>query len=198
MAIDAQMPRNLLLLDLDETLIHARETPLERPADFLAFQYHIYRRPHLEHFLETCADHYELAVWSSASDQYVEAVVREIVPPSIRLKFVWGRSRASLKRVITDQDGFFDPQDHLSYRKPLAKLKRLGWPLERILIVDDTPSKSRQNYGNAIYPKAWEGEPDDEELKLLSHYLPKLADCANVRSVEKRNWRSEARRMLQF
>ena len=90
---------------------------------------------------------------------------------------------------MTDNDGFSDPWDHLNYRKPLVKLKRHGWPLERVLILDDTPSKSAQNYGNAIYPKPFEGDPNDDELALLAKYLPELASCENVRKVEKRNWR---------
>lgn len=188
---ESQQGKALLVLDLDETLIYGCEEPLDREADFMACHFHIYRRPHLDTFLSICAQHFELAVWSSASDGYVDAVVREIFPATIPLHFVWGRSKATLKRVMTDQDGFWDPQDHLSYRKPLAKLKKLGWPLERILILDDTPSKSRQNYGNAIYPKAWEGEGDDEDLLLLSYYLPTLAGKPNVRTLEKRNWRSE-------
>lgn len=184
--------RNLLVLDLDETLIFATEEPLARAADFTAFQYHIYRRPYLDQFLAVCAQHYELGVWSSATDGYVEQIAKNIIPNSIALHFVWGRSKATLRRVITDERGFLDPHDHLSYRKPLVKLKRFGWPLARILIVDDTPNKSRQNYGNAIYPRPWEGTEDDNELLLLSRYLPTLADCVNVRSVEKRSWRSKA------
>lgn len=180
------------MLDLDETLIFATEDGLDRSADFEAFQYHVYKRPYLDFFLEVCTQNFALAVWSSASDDYVAHIVENIVPRTIPLEFVWGRRRASLKRVMTDESGHFNPQDHLSYRKPLVKVKKLGWPIERILIVDDTPSKSRQNYGNAIYPSPWEGDPSDEELLLLSRYLPTLADCPNVRAVEKRDWRSKA------
>lgn len=39
----------LLILDLDETLIHATEQP-EREADFQIFHYHVYKRPYLEEF----------------------------------------------------------------------------------------------------------------------------------------------------
>jgi hypothetical protein len=40
----------LLILDLDETLIHASEEQLDREADFRVFGYHVYIRPHLEPF----------------------------------------------------------------------------------------------------------------------------------------------------
>lgn len=191
----ATTAHKLLILDLDETLIFATEEPLARPADFSAFQYHVYRRPFLDSFIATMAEHYSLAVWSSASDDYVDVVVENIWPNDIGLEFVWGRSKASMRTVITDSSYDGDPSNHLSYRKPLSKVKKLGWSLESTLILDDTPSKSAQNYGNAIYPKEWEGDEEDEELLLLSRYLPTLADVPNVRAIEKRDWRSKAMAM---
>lgn len=184
--------RILLVLDLDETLIYATETPLDRPPDFDVYDYHVYRRPHLDTFLATCFEHFTVAIWSSASDAYVEAVVDRIFPDPARLLFVWGRSRATLRRVRDFDDGAitYDPWDHLHYRKPLKKVRRWGWPLERVLIVDDTPRKSAQNFGNAIYPRPYEGEPDDDELARLGDYIVTLRDAPNVRTIEKRGWRN--------
>ncbi|WP_423605910.1 NIF family HAD-type phosphatase [Sphingomonas sp. MS122] len=187
--------RILLILDLDETLIHATEAPLERPADFNVFDYHVYRRPYLTEFLVACMGSFELAVWSSASDDYVELITREIFGAA-PLHFVWGRSRATLPRVIRSDDYLYWPTDHRHYVKPLAKAKKLGWPLERILIVDDTPEKCVRNYGNAIYAHPFEGDPADDELRLLAAYLETLKDCSNVRAVEKRRWRAAARELL--
>lgn len=182
--------RTLLILDLDETLIHAAERPLDRPADFIVYDYHVYRRPHLDAFLAECARHFELAVWSSASDDYVRAVVARIFPDPAALHFVWGRSKATLRRMSPYDDGYMlDPWDHLHYVKPLTKVRRAGWRLDRVLIVDDTPEKCVRNYGNAIYPRPYEGEPDDAELQHLARYLTTLKDEANVRTIEKRRWR---------
>lgn len=184
--------RILLILDLDETLIHASETPLARAADFVVYDYHVYRRPHLERFLALAMRDFDLAVWSSASDDYVHSVVGHIFPDPSVLQFVWGRSRASLRRVFQDESGYMiDPWDHTHYLKPLTKVRRAGWSLERVLIVDDTPEKCMRNYGNAIYPRAYEGAPDDDELLLLGPYLSSLKDQDDVRRLEKRGWRSE-------
>ncbi|WP_232089955.1 HAD family hydrolase [Sphingomonas sp. HMP6] len=140
--------------------------------------------------MEECARNFEIAVWSSASDEYVRSVVESIFPDPSLLHFVWGRSRASLRRTSPYDDGnFFDPWDHLHYRKPLSKVRRGGWNLERVLIVDDTPEKCVQNFGNAIYPKPFEGSLEDNELRLLTAYLKTLKDEANVRRLEKRRWR---------
>lgn len=191
----AQDQRTLLVLDLDETLIHATEQPLDRVPDFEVYGYAVYRRPHLDSFLRACAGWYDLAVWSSASDPYVEAIAERIFPDPALLRFVWGRSRASLRRFIGPNE-YPSDFDHRHYRKPLAKAKKRGWPLERILIVDDTPEKCAQNYGNAIYARPFEGDPADDELLLLGAYLETLRDCTNVRKVEKRRWRAQARQLL--
>lgn len=182
--------RTLLILDLDETLIYAADAPLDRAADFMAYQYHVYRRPYLAEFLAGCARDYDLAVWSSASDDYVEAVVDAIFEDRSVLQFVWGRSRASLRHAMPDDAGYFDPWDHRHYVKPLTKVRRMGWALERVLIVDDTPEKCFRNYGNAIYPRPFEGATDDGELVLLGRYLETLKNVENVRRIEKRGWRS--------
>lgn len=184
--------RNILLvLDLDETLIHAREEPLERPADYVVYDYHIYRRPLLAEFIDSSFQDFAVGIWSSASDEYVQAVVDLIVPEKHQLEFIWGRSRASLGRVkFDDGASFFDPWSHRHYLKPLTKLKRFGWPLERIIVVDDTPEKCARNYGNAIYPREYVGAIDDRELLLLGRYLATLKNAENVRCLEKRGWRA--------
>ena len=53
------------------------------------------------------------------------------------------------------------------------------------LIVDDTPSKASRNYGNAVYPKLFEGDQTDRELELLGRYLVRLADLPNFRCIGK-------------
>jgi hypothetical protein len=82
---------------------------------------------------------------------------------------------------------------HYNYLKVLKKVRNKGYRLERMLIVDDTPSKARRNYGNVIYPKEYLGDSGDNELLLLFKYLMKIKDVENVRTIEKRNWKSIVR-----
>ncbi len=180
----------LLILDLDETLVHATKQALDRPADFRLFDYHVYRRPFLLEFLQMVAPHFQLAVWSSASDDYVEAVVDQIFPPEIPLAFVWGRSRCTYRHRghWDDPRSWNSAWSHYHYVKPLRKLKRKGYRLERILIVDDTPHKAKDNYGNVIYPREYLGAEEDRELLDLAQYLLQLKAEKNVRTIEKRGW----------
>ena len=183
----------LLILDIDETLVHATPKVLDREADFKVFDYYVYRRPYLIHFLNAIKNDFLLAVWSSASDDYVEEVVKIIFPEDITLEFVWGRSKCKPKRFLNIDDfGNYESRylDHYNFIKPLKKVKKKGFSLDRMLIVDDTPRKSSDNFGNAIYPKEYLGDVKDDELKALAHYLKMLKDVTNVRTIEKRGWRT--------
>ena len=56
------------------------QIPKDDSWDFVAFQYKVYKRPGLDKFLHELIQHYDVAVWSSASDAYVDKIVGEIFP----------------------------------------------------------------------------------------------------------------------
>jgi TFIIF-interacting CTD phosphatase-like protein len=172
----------LLILDLDETLIHAVHEPLCADHDFIVGPYLVYSRPGLAQFIARVRQHFELAVWTSSTRAYANEIVAAIFPADCSLRFVWSRERCTWR---------LDAQrmEH-EWAKNLSKVKSHGFRLEQIIMVDDTPAKLAQHYGNLVRIKAFEGDPNDRELALLAHYLPTLADVPNVRCVEKRNWRA--------
>lgn len=184
--------KKLIILDLDETLIHATSKPFDDNWHFEVFGYKIYKRPYLGVFLNDLRENYDVAVWSSASDDYVEEIVRAIFPMGYPLQFVWGRSRCTYKPNYDkfNELGYVDPYTHFNYLKKLEKIK--GWSTlrERTLIIDDTPEKSKNNYGNAIYTEEFTGDANDSELLLLIKYLSSIKDVQNVRTIEKRFWRN--------
>lgn len=177
----ADKKSKLLILDLDETLVHATQNKLEIREDFLFDKFYIYKRPYLQEFFTSISKDFNVGIWSSASDDYVNEIARLINPDHIDFEIVWGNSKCSLKRDLTF--------DTYHFEKRLDKLKKKGFKLEEILIVDDTKEKARANYGNAIYIKAFSGDPNDHELNHLSEYLANFRDVENVRIIEKRNWR---------
>ncbi|MEM8967696.1 MAG: HAD family hydrolase [Bacteroidota bacterium] len=186
------MKKILVVLDLDETLIHSTRSPKDDQWDFEIYDYKVYKRPHLNAFLEEIKRNFRVAVWSSASDDYVNSVVRAIFPKDYPLEFVWGRSKCT-RRIDYQQmeiTGYHDPYHHSFYIKRLSKLKRSRKErLEKVLIIDDTPRKAIYNYGNAIYPSEFTGDPADDELLWLIQYLGTLKEVDNVRTIEKRGWR---------
>lgn len=74
----------LLILDLDETLIHSSSKELGRPCDFRVFDFHVYKRPYLDKFLTEVFSYYKVAIWSTGSDDYVDLLAKEIMPEGFR------------------------------------------------------------------------------------------------------------------
>ena len=123
----------LLILDLDETLIYATETPLEREPDFVVGDFfHVYERPGLADFVRSVSADFMVAVWTSASDSYAAAIVRHVFPDPGQLQFVWTRKRCTYRLDIVTGEAVGV--------KNLEKVRRRGFALESVLIVDDRPN----------------------------------------------------------
>jgi RNA polymerase II subunit A small phosphatase-like protein len=180
------MSRLLVILDLDETLVYGAEQTLDRPCDFRAGAgYYVYLRPHLGTFLRDCLDEFDLAVWSSAGGDYVAQLVGRLFADPSRLRFAWSGERCT--RRFDERSGAWCSV------KDLRKLKRAGFDLARVLVVDDSPEKLQRNFGNHVRVAPYLGAPDDDELPPLFAYLRTLARLDDVRRVEKRSWRLRPR-----
>lgn len=170
----------LLILDLDETLFHAREVPLERIADFKIGSYHAYKRPELSYFLEKTTALFELAVWTSATADYARIAVDYLFPEPNKLCFLWSRDRCVRR---------FNPETYQEYWiKDLKKVKNVGYNLEQVLALDDSPEKLERNYGNWVPIKPFFGDEADKELLRVLPFLEDLTHEPNVRHIEKRYW----------
>lgn len=172
--------KKLLVLDLDETLVFSTERSLERPADLSVVGYHVYKRPHLDAFLDFAFSKFKVGVWTSSGRLYAEPLVAQLMP-NRPVEFVWSSGRCSLVRDW-EEGGY-------STQKRLAKLKKLGFKLEQIIGIDDTASKYARNYGNLVLAREFTGDFSDDELLHLIEYLVILEAEPNIRAVEKRRWR---------
>jgi RNA polymerase II subunit A small phosphatase-like protein len=90
--------RKLLVLDIDETLVHARESPLAHDEDFCVGAYFVYRRPGLDEFVTSMLDTFDVAVWTSSGESYAAQVLERIFPPGA-LKFVWSSKRCTTRSI---------------------------------------------------------------------------------------------------
>lgn len=177
------MNDKLLILDLDETLIHASSAALERAPDFMVDDFHVYARPRAHEFVSFCRLHFRVAVWTSASESYARAITDHLLGSDYPLEFLWTRERCT---------AVYDPGSQTrEWVKDLKKVRRRGYSLDRVLMVDDTPTNLVRNYGNLIRIRAFEGDARDVELQLLMPYLLQLRAVSDVRSVDKRLWRAE-------
>ena len=174
--------KKLLILDIDETLIHATETPLDREADFRVAQYYVYMRPHVQQFMEFCREHFHVAAWTTATPDYAALVLAHICSEDYPFEFVWCRDRCTFRGEGYD--------GNLRWLKDLKKVRKQGWSLDQVLMLEDQPANLLRHYGNVIRIDPFDGDPEDMELKRLMPFLLELKLAENIRTIEKRGWKS--------
>jgi RNA polymerase II subunit A small phosphatase-like protein len=179
---DMMEDRMIIILDLDETLVHATLTKLDRPESFRFENHYVYVRPYLNEFIENCNQFSSLAIWSSAGQEYVHTIVNRFIPPSIKLNFIWTRPN------------YMTP-DALKWgnTKNLKRLIANGFEPSRALIIDDNPDESVCEFGNVLEVQPYRGENEDCELLLLSRYLQKVELSEDTRDIARPSWRDEAK-----
>lgn len=183
----------LLILDMDETLLH---TECFRDNDYIPegsynFKfplgaeddetwYFTIKRPFIDELMKYAFDNFKVAIWTAGGSDYASTVIEKCGIDVNKLEFFWTRERCTMK---------FDYMSQSNYgEKNLGKVKNLGWDLDRVLIVDDVRMTANNNYGNLIKISSYLNSSKDTELLKLISYLETIKDEPNYRTIEKRGW----------
>lgn len=120
--------KQLIILDLDETLIHTAYAPIEG-TELKARRgyFYLYERPHLKSFLDRCSAEYDLAIWSASKADYVRWIIRSTVLSEY--SFVFINTRKNCKRI-------FGNGGRVEYLKDLTAYLPL---YEKVIMIDDVP-----------------------------------------------------------
>lgn len=175
-----KLARLLVIFDLDETLVRATGNPTLDPPDFMLDAFRVRRRPMVAECLRAVMRFADVAVWSAGDDSYVREIVDQITPEGVAFRFVWGRSRCTRCHDREQREDY--------WVKDLEHVTRLGYSLERILVVDDSPEKIERHTGNHVHIEPFYGDLEDRALSQVASYLERFAEVANVGLVEKRGW----------
>jgi len=71
-----------VVLDLDETLIHAEHKYVncDKETPFCQFEnYNIFKRPHLDVFLQTVFTTYDVYIWTAAYKSYAKFILKHLL-----------------------------------------------------------------------------------------------------------------------
>lgn len=98
------MSVRLVLFDLDETLVHATQESLSYAYSFEVPPYFVYVRPFAADLIRFCAQRFDIAVWSSSSEKYVEVVTARVFGTDYPTKFSWAINRC-VQRVDPRTNG---------------------------------------------------------------------------------------------
>lgn len=192
--------KSCAVLDIDATLVdmfgtydnwkHAkleyRENALERIIciDSADLFYWGTKRPHLDEFLKTCFETFDIVgIWSAGSKSYVKEMVKEIFcGKEYYPYFVWS------KEYCVSQLDFSNKM--IVKQKPLTKLYDTFPEIDpkRTLIFDDRIDVTHQDMLNHVWVQPWGtgyetvGKSDDFFLRLSSQ-LPRLKNLIDYRFV---------------
>ncbi|XP_060791503.1 CTD nuclear envelope phosphatase 1B isoform X2 [Neoarius graeffei] len=165
--------RKILVLDLDETLIHSHHDVILRPSvrpgtppDFILkvvidkhpVRFFVHKRPHVDFFLEVVSQWYELVVFTASMEIYGSAVADKL-----------DNNKGILKRRYYRQHCTLDLG---SYIKDLSIIHG---DLSSIAILDNSPAAYRSHPDNAIPIKSWFSDPSDTALLNLLPMLDALS-----------------------
>ena len=175
--------KKLLLLDLDGTLVYSSTLSISvhdrTPSFSINDEYwgkeNIYTnvRPHVNTFLETMYQHYEIAVFTAGIKSYAEGVVAMLDP-----------KRKFISNVYSREDCVKCDYGHV---KPISKL---GRSLKDVVIVDDCVGMLSFDIDNYVpIIEFQDGRDNDEELLELSDFLIYLKDFEDIREPVKSYFR---------
>lgn len=158
----------LIVFDLDETLVHATEVPLPYPHNFQVGPYFVYVRPFASELIKFCASHFDVAVWSSSSERYVERVTAELFGTSFPVAFSWAGSKC-VQKVDPKSNGYV-------YVKDLRKAMKHGYAADEIIMIDDSPEKLQRQPTRHLGLPAFTGDALDTELLAVIESIKAMAD----------------------
>uniref|UniRef100_A0A0G4HY77 FCP1 homology domain-containing protein n=1 Tax=Chromera velia CCMP2878 TaxID=1169474 RepID=A0A0G4HY77_9ALVE len=164
-----------LVLDLDETLMHAtkqqmanhslkvRVTVGERSADFW-----VATRPFLNFFMEEMRPHFSIWIYTAGREEYARAMLETL---NISHLIAHVLSRSSCVPTATGH-----------FVKELTVVKQ---DLSKVILVDDSPVAYSRHPSNAVPINGWFGSAQDTALRDLVPLLLALRKVRDVRSILK-------------
>lgn len=164
--------KKTLVLDLDETLVHASSTPLPNPDHVIELssrmKLHVLERPFLNEFLESMSAIYELVIYTAGDKEYAFAVVEKIDPRG-RISHILHR-----EHCVPNKTG------------ELGKdLSLLGRDLKHVIFIDNLEANFRRQKDNGLKITDFYSDKSDDELKSLIPFLEYTSELDNVRPIWK-------------
>ncbi|KHJ47241.1 Serine/threonine-protein phosphatase dullard-like family protein [Trichuris suis] len=174
----------ILVLDLDETLVHscyeilpeepqlkgyAADLVFYVPAKGRKFKTQVYKRPYVDAFLDMVSKWYLLVIYTAAMEEYADPIINML-----------DRSR-----------GILNTRLYRRHCRPLnvsltKDLRIVCNDLRRICIIDNSPTAYLCYPQNAVPIKEWTGNRNDTALLDLLPFLDCLRFCSDVRSILRR------------
>jgi CTD small phosphatase-like protein 2 len=172
----ATTDRLTLVLDLDETLIHCVKSPnVDRLSDVSppdlcirfsdgAVKGSVRFRPYTKVFLEVVSNLFEVVIFTASTQAYADTVLDTLDPQRKWITHRLYRNACTL----SPSGGYF------------KDLSLLGRPMDRVVLVDNSPTSLAMQPDNGIPVRTWQDDTKDREMIDL---IPVLHACRNAGKV---------------
>eukprot|EP01135_Chromosphaera_perkinsii_P007367 Nk52_evm15s805 gene=Nk52_evmTU15s805 len=161
------LQKKLLVIDLDETLVHSTFKPIEDP-DYIVpvdiegviHKVYVKKRPKVDEFLNAIRGRFECVLFTASLDKYADPVTDFLDPSNTVFQHRLFREGC------------------VQYRGNFVKdLSKLGRELNTIIILDNSPVSYLFHPENALPIRSWFDDEEDTELLKI---LPVLEDISKV------------------
>jgi len=168
----SQYPDRLtLVLDLDESLVHATLEKVEdaeiifnlKDENEMDHTIYVLKRPGLDDFLKKVSEIFEVIIFTASQQIYAETLLNIIDPQS------YIHHRLYRDSCINVEGNY------------LKDLSNLGRDISKIVIVDNSPHVFGYHIDNGIPIIGFFNDKNDRELEKLFPFLESLAHVDNVR-----------------
>ena len=162
---------NTLVLDMDETLLHASTVSTIKP-DFIArfsdgSRYYVLKRPHVDEFLERMSKLYEIVIYTAGEREYATTLIN-LLDPKRYISYILHRGHCINTRNGMDKD-----------------LSLIGRDLKSVIFIDNLEENLKRQRENGIKILDFYSNRRDEELKKLIPFLEYAATLDEVRPINK-------------
>ena len=171
--------KKILILDLDETLVHSSFQPLGKdknnniiePDIFLKiffdkkyYNLYVLTRPYINQFLNDMSKLFIIFIFTASIQEYANPLLNEID-----------------KNNIISQRFYRDSCTLTKDGKYVKNLNMLNQNLKDVILLDNNPISYSFNKNNGIPIKSWHNDKNDKELIKIGNFLNFLSSVDDVR-----------------
>ena len=177
--IKANKSKKILILDLDETLVHSSFYPFNSDDDdnknssdifftilFNQKYYDVYvlLRPYFTEFINKMSKIFNIYIFTASIKEYAEPLLIKLDKNNLIKKKLYRES------CTLSED-----------RKYIKDLNTLNENLKNVILLDNNPNSYRYNKCNGLPIKTWHSEANDKELIKIIPFLTFLSTVDDVR-----------------
>lgn len=183
--------KKVLVLDLDETLIHSlsRGTPrslgssgschmIELKVNSVATLYYVYKRPFCDFFLKEISRWFELQIFTASVKEYADPIIDWLESEIVDHK--QGGAPVFTKRYYRGDCTY---RQGVGYIKDLSKIFAKDEDLKNVIILDNSPISYALQEHNGVMIEGWINDQNDRDLLNLIPMLYSLSLCIDVRFI---------------